>query len=318
MADGKPLGDEQLDPARDIPRLALTDGNQGAGQPAQGEPRLSLTDDVAVAPGSEVETTPAQRELPPGLEDLEARVRRLEEQYAALQDTRPLEERVVQRITSRLRRKPATMIREPEAAVREPDQGMTGDQAEAGPPPAVAAIAAAEESLAAIRLARQPTAPVATLLESPPEVPVAVTAPAQVAQVAMVVDAPVAALAPIPIAPSPPPRSGWRSWFVIQSLRQGLNNFRLFVRMYVDPRYHMTLLGRLVPLAFLFFLVFSDWDWRVFQIIFAWNLIPVFGPIINKLLLVLFAWVTVRVLGREMRRYQDTIPDVPEALRWTS
>src|SRR5579862_1877348 len=50
----------------------------------------------------------------PTLDDLAARIRRLEEQYAALEDTKQLEERVAQRVSTRLRRKAVTNMRLPE------------------------------------------------------------------------------------------------------------------------------------------------------------------------------------------------------------
>src|SRR5947209_4373331 len=50
----------------------------------------------------------------PTVEDLAARVRRLEEQYATIQDTKQLEERVAQRVSTRLRRKAVTNMRLPD------------------------------------------------------------------------------------------------------------------------------------------------------------------------------------------------------------
>lgn len=172
------------------------------------------------------------------------------------------------------------------------------------PPPAP--VAYTPETGAAPVMA--PPAPVASMIAEAP--------------VATVIEAPVASVAPA----APPaseaaaslPRGSWRSWFLIQNVFQSWNNFRLFLRMYVDPRYRMSWLGRLVPFAFVLFFIFSDWNWFPLRLIFFWNMVDVIGPLINKLLLVVFAWVTVKVLGREMRRYQDTTPDVPDVLRWNN
>lgn len=166
-------------------------------------------------------------------------------------------------------------------------------------------------------------APVEVAEVAPPVAPLIAEA-SVAAPLATVIQPPVAAVAPPAEVPPADPvgqvsRWGWLLLpALFQTLMQGLANFRLFLRMYVDPRYKMSWLGRLVPLAFLFFFVFSDWDWDILRFIFIWNIIPIFGPMINKLLLILFAWLTAKVLSREMRRYQQVIPDVPESLRWTN
>src|SRR5262245_19829074 len=88
--------------------------------PPQAEPSFSLGDERPPrAPATPLVRPdeiggghdPATRS-PAGIEDLEERVRRLEEKYKVLTDTRVIEERVVQRLTGRLRRKPVTDIRE--------------------------------------------------------------------------------------------------------------------------------------------------------------------------------------------------------------
>lgn len=166
--------------------------------------------------------------------------------------------------------------------------------------------------------------------ERVPEPPVASAAPptAEIAApvAAVVSDAPVAAVvSAAPVAQAVEPASEftpgrWR-WLLLptlfQALSQAFNNFRLFLRMYVDPRYRMSWLGRLVPLAFVVFFIISDMDLPFIGWFFFWNKL-IGGGLINKAILLLFAWLTVRVLSREMRRYQETIPDVPEALRWTN
>jgi hypothetical protein len=162
-------------------------------------------------------------------------------------------------------------------------------------------------------------APVEVAEVAAPVAPLIAQAPVA-APMATVIDPPVAAVAPPADAPAADLLGSRWHWLILptlfQGLKQGFNNVRLFLRMYVDPRYKMSWLGRLVPLAFLFFFVFSDWDWEILNIVFFWNMIPIFGSMIDKLLLIVFAWLTAKVLSREMRRYQQVVPDVPDALRW--
>src|SRR5262245_9100076 len=68
------------------------------------EPSLALTDERSTA-------LPSPSLSAAVLQELEERVRSLEEKYAALKDTGIIEDRVVQRLTSRLRKKPVTEIR---------------------------------------------------------------------------------------------------------------------------------------------------------------------------------------------------------------
>jgi len=219
-------------------------------------------------------------------------------------DSPPAENPVVERIRRRVRTQTASeqdRMRTMEDRLMRLEELLTAQaQAKATVPPTeVAEIAPPADE----------DTPVAEI--APPVAPLISDAP-----VATVLDAPLASVAPTATPAGPQVRRGWQSWFVIQSLRLGFNNFRLFLRMYVDPRYRMTWLGRLVPLAFFLYLILPDWE--IFSFLFFWRAVPMFGNLFDMTVLLTFGWVTVKVLGWEMRRYQDVVPDVPDVLRWGS
>ena len=87
---------------------------------------------------------------------------------------------------------------------------------------------------------------------------------------------------------------------------------RAIVRMYLDPRYRLSWLGRLVPLALVLLIVTSGW-WV------PGGSIPVFGtvfhPLLDKGIDLLLAFALFKVLGYEARRYRETAPDLPPTLR---
>ncbi len=87
---------------------------------------------------------------------------------------------------------------------------------------------------------------------------------------------------------------------------------RAIVRMYLDPRYRLSWLGRLVPLGLVLMIVTSGW-WV------PGGGVPVFGtyfhPLIAKGIDLLLAFVLFKVLGYEARRYRETAPDLPPTLR---
>jgi hypothetical protein len=279
-----------------------------ATQIAPNEPALSLGD-------GRNDSAPARH---PSIEELEERVRRLEEKYGALEDTRILEDRVVQRLASRIRRKPVTDIRDTASAKpKEPALPPMPPLPKLDGPPAASVEELMEpeqpspvasppaEAAPAIEAPPNMEAPVATLLP-PPETPIAIAAVAAPPQ------APVAA-----IVPEPPPAAAytskirwiWRWWLILDVL----NEFRVIFRMLVDPRYRLTWPARVVPLVVLVLMWFSDWDKVAF--LFPWNLIPILGYYLNKLFQIFLTFVMLKVLLREVERYRDMVPDAPRALK---
>src|SRR5262245_35367437 len=261
---------------------------------------------------------------PASIEELEERVRRLEDKYKALTDTRVIEERVVQRLTGRLRRKPVTDIRdtapppakEPTLPPMPPRPQLDGPAAtteeqlmQPPEPPPVPTPVPAEPALAAQASETPPP-----LMPPSVEAPVAAFAEPAVAtaSVAAPVQAPVAT-----IVPEPPPATAyaskirwiWRWWLILDVL----NEFRVIFRMIVDPRYRLTWPARIVPIVVLVLMWFSDWDKVAF--LFPWNLVPILGYYCNKLFQIFLTFVMLKVLLREVERYRDMVPDAPRALK---
>jgi hypothetical protein len=93
---------------------------------------------------------------------------------------------------------------------------------------------------------------------------------------------------------------------------EALAEARAILRMYLDPRYRLSWLGRLVPPLLVLLIVSSRW-WL------PGSSVPVFGtvfwPVLDKLIDLLLAFVLFKVLGYEARRYRETAPDLPPSLR---
>jgi hypothetical protein len=313
MADGTELTHNPTNPVRPAqaadPALALGDehGGNGPGSSADHadaprEPSLALTDESS-------RSRPAPSSLAGAvLQELEDRVRSLEEKYAALQDTRVIEERVVQRLNVRLRKKPVTEIRPPANLVPEPPAMQ---QATLPPLPS---LVKGNEPLPEAAPAPTPEAaaspaPVATIVPAPATPPIATVVPPPEPKGTP----PLAAAAP---TAQTEPTGRWarlrwifRSWLILDVL----NELRVMLRMLVDPRYHLTWLGRVAPLVVLVLIWLSDWDKLAF--LFPWNLIPFLGYYLNKLFQIILIFVMFKFLTREVDRYRQMIPDAPRPLR---
>ncbi len=83
---------------------------------------------------------------------------------------------------------------------------------------------------------------------------------------------------------------------------------RSIVRMFVDPRYPMLRSTRFLPL-FLLVAILTSYYWL------PGTSIPVIGSWINKVFDLLLAFVLIKWLGHEARRYRRTSPDLPPQLR---
>jgi hypothetical protein len=97
---------------------------------------------------------------------------------------------------------------------------------------------------------------------------------------------------------------GRRPWLLFELIADA----RVLVRMYVDPRYRMTWVGRLVPLGVVVLIALS-WYWL------PGTSVPVFGYLWMKAIDVILCFVLFKVLFREARRYRDTSTDLPQHLR---
>jgi len=202
---------------------AMTDNAAKAVEPAALAPEASRN-------GSEI-----------ALLSLEERVQRLEGTVAGLQDTRQLEERIVERLHDRWSPGTAHAIR--------------------------------------------------TDLEAPVAVPPVAT--------------PAAVDGPPPLAEPPryhePVRKPWLLW-------DAYAEARVMILMYVDPRYRLTLMTRILPLVLLA-LILTSWFWL------PGTSVPVIGTLVDKVLDLVLAFLLFKVLSREARRYREVSPDLPEFLR---
>jgi hypothetical protein len=174
------------------------------------------------------------------LEHLEQRVHRLEDAVAAFQDTRQLEERLVERVADRLARNPP--------AVREPTSLIVD--------------------------ARRPALPALGWMRSGSE----------------------AAPQAIPIAEVP----STNRWFLWDVFTEG----RAIFRMFFDPRYRMTRWVRILSLGLLV-AIFASWLWLPW----IWLLPSAVSTILVKAIDLVLAFILIKFLSREVRRYRALFPD---------
>jgi hypothetical protein len=112
--------------------------------------------------------------------------------------------------------------------------------------------------------------------------------------------------APMPsFTPTPgTPAASRRPWLLWDTVAEA----RAIVRMFVDPRYHLSMMGRFLPLVLLA-AILTSYYWLPGSSIFA------FGYWFNKAVDLLLSFVLFKVLGQEARRYRQTSPDLPPSLR---
>jgi hypothetical protein len=103
----------------------------------------------------------------------------------------------------------------------------------------------------------------------------------------------------------PRPAGKKAGWLLLELLAEA----RVILRMYVDPRYRMTWVSRLVPPLLLLLFFFPGW------------LLPIVGillntvPLLANLVRLPIAFILFKVLGHEARRYRECTPDLPPSLR---
>jgi hypothetical protein len=107
-----------------------------------------------------------------------------------------------------------------------------------------------------------------------------------------------------PASLSPEPARGPRHWLLFEAVTDA----RVILRMFVDPRYRMTWPGRVLPLVLLAMFVTS-------KIWLPLTSLPLFGELIDKTFDLLLGFFLFKVVSREARRYRQTSPDLPRALR---
>lgn len=134
-------------------------------------------------------------------------------------------------------------------------------------------------------------------------------APTPVPTARIVTELPVAT--PVPSAPTAPPRPApslgirgpvWLFWDMLIEVR-------VFWRLYTDPRYQLSWFGRLCPPALLIIFIFSNWFFMPLASI------PFLGPWLDRICMLVVAYILFKCLSSEARRYRQTAPDLPPSLR---
>jgi hypothetical protein len=236
-----------------------------------------MSDHVALTDGPvTANNNAAPAELPgPSAASLEQRVSRLEDAVAQLQDTRLLEERVVERLAA-CALSPPPPAPPPEAVPVSIPQTQPQAQPQPAPDPAAMIMNAGHQLLpvAADVLRSDPAA-------SPIAVPRAVAA-------------------------------GFlkRSWL----LQDMYTELRSMVYMFIDPRYTLTWTGRVVPLV-LVIAIFTSFIWfpgisTLYTLVSA-----ALGMTVMKLVDLVMAYFLFKVLSREAARYRETSPNLPPRFR---
>ena len=110
--------------------------------------------------------------------------------------------------------------------------------------------------------------------------------------------------APGPAPPSRSPIPAQCAWLVWETIAEA----RAIIRMYVDPRYRLSWLGRTLPLG-LTAAFFSTQLWVPF------SSLPLLGWLPARTVEVVIGFFLFKVLGYEARRYRETAPDLPPSLR---
>jgi hypothetical protein len=111
---------------------------------------------------------------------------------------------------------------------------------------------------------------------------------------------------------SPRPPGKRTGWLFLELFAEA----RVIVRMYLDPRYRMTWVGRVVPITMLILFLLAR---------YLVASVPIIGPIMVDVWLVgillvnvvqlIVAYILFKVLAQEARRYRETSPDIPASLR---
>lgn len=113
---------------------------------------------------------------------------------------------------------------------------------------------------------------------------------------------------PAPRTLGPRPDGKRPGWLLLEVWAEA----RAIFRMYVDPRYRMTWVGRVVPVVLLIGFLFAS---------YCVALVPLIGPFLVKIpflveaVQLVMAFVLFKVLSHEARRFRETSPDIPSSLR---
>jgi hypothetical protein len=192
----------------------------------------------------------------------------------------------------------AAQVPAPAASLEVSAQAPAPAPAEDALEPLMQRIRRLEDALAQLQPApaKEPAPPHA-ILRAPVAVPVAQGAPGSVAPVVM----PDSQRRPAVLSV---PSSTAHVWL----LGEGLAEARAIFRMYVDPRYRLSWLARILPAVLALSILLSGF----------WNPLahlPLVGWLLDKVVDLVLAFALFKFLSHEARRYRETAPDLPPSLR---
>jgi hypothetical protein len=102
------------------------------------------------------------------------------------------------------------------------------------------------------------------------------------------------------------PSSGHPPWLVVEAYAEA----RAMVRMYVDQRYSVSWVAKVMPIVLLV-AIFTSWVWLPGTMI----IYSPFMTLVDKAVDLVLAFLTFKILSREVRRYRAAIADHPVAKR---
>ena len=110
---------------------------------------------------------------------------------------------------------------------------------------------------------------------------------------------------PPPGSPPLPPAVTRSAWLVVEVFRE----LRTIIRMFFDPRFRVSW-SAVFALMILAAILVSQWLPQ------PWMIIPVIGPVLDKVVGLILALFAYKILSREMRRYQEAVAHLPSYRRY--
>jgi hypothetical protein len=120
-----------------------------------------------------------------------------------------------------------------------------------------------------------------------------------------------AELPPGPRLATPRPPGKGAGWLFKEMLAEA----RVIPRMYFDPRYRMTWLGRFGPLVLVLAFFFAHYVVLLIPLLNLLLSVPILGAAVVMVAQLVIAFALFKLLAHEARRYRETSPDLPPSLR---
>jgi hypothetical protein len=112
-------------------------------------------------------------------------------------------------------------------------------------------------------------------------------------------------LPPVPLSAGAQPGQAGRLWYFTDMLAE----LQAIYFMYVDPRYRLSWVGRIVPPLLLVLFLASEW-WIKYAFCGLGAL-----PFVHKPIELALCYLMYKVVSMEARYYRQTAPDLPPSLR---